>query len=748
MKHLNRILSFLTIICCLAGSWMPVHATNDSSIPRVTFTNESRNEPNLSVKKTVVNAVPGVVAPSDDEFTFILKLNESLASELEYRLYGADGQEKFPPGPNKESYKTTENGEFFLKANEEAVFEWVGRGVNYEITESPKEHYQQVKPDGGLAAIGTIPANGVNVMFENKYSRTDVGAETTNLTVSKIVPFPSGYTLPETNNPDFTFVLKVDGKLHRQESYTVTDTKTGVQVRSGESMADGSFILKGGETATFTNIPVNVDYEVKEITDGMPDGWRSLSESVQEGATVAPTTSVEFKNGLASFVVKKTMKDGSKPKDAEFTFLLTNKEHKVWKDAAYYLYSTDGELVEEQPHRTTEEGTFALKAGQAAVFIGIPTGTYYNVSEVEDVRYEQTLPLSKGGYTDCVVHDAVEVLPFENKPAELEGVLTVTKQLDYIQGEAPEDLTKAFTFLLEKKVVTSTETVTEETDDNTQPAEYQPVANQIFYVNVGDYQYNYRTNENGYFTLKANETARFRLPTAEDNEQIYYQVTEVLEGMSKEYHLQADSEKSSGEWTKEGLNFTFINEYTPDKVNLHLTKMSRTNQLLSGAVFTLYRVEEVKVEDVSDEKTSTTEPIFRETEIGTYEVGSNVIIPGLSSGRYRLRETVAPEGYVLLAEPIEIVIERLSCYEANGSGFDVKVTVNGEEVGAQADDKDFYIEKKYGTDYDELYLTVRNDVIYELPSTGGTGTNGYLLLGITLMLLSASGFYLRKRRAI
>ncbi len=745
MKHLNRILSFLTIICCLAGSWMPVYATNNSSIPRVTFTNESKNEPNLSVKKTVVNAVPGVVAPSDDTFTFTLKLNGSLASELEYRLYGADGEEKFSSVLNKEPYKTTENGEFFLKADEEAVFEWVGRGVNYEIVESPKEHYQQVKPDGGLAAIGTIPANGAHVTFENRYSKTDQSMTTTNLTVSKIVPFPSGYTLPDS--PEFTFVLKVDGKLHQREIYTVTDTKTGTQIRTAESGTDGSFTLKGGETATFANIPVNVDYEVEEITEKMPENWRLLSDSVQEGATVAPATSVEFKNGLASFAVKKTMKDGSKPEDAEFTFLLTNKEHKVWKDAAYYLYSTDGELVEERLYRTTEEGTFVLKAGQAAVFVGIPTGAYYNVSEVEDARYEQTLPLSKGGYTDCVVHDAVEVLPFENNPAKLEGVLTVTKQLDYTQGEAPEDLTKAFTFLLEKKVVTSTETVTEDAGDNTQPTGYQPVANQIFYVKVGDYQYNYRTDEKGYFTLKANETARFRLPAAEDDEQIYYQVTEVLEGMSKEYHLQTDAEKLSGKWTKEGLNFTFINEYTPDKVNLHLTKMSRTGMPLSGAVFTLYRVEEVEVEDTSGENTSE-KPVFRETEIGTYEVGSNVIIPGLSSGTYHLRETVAPEGYVLLAEPIKIVIERLSCYKADGSGFDVKVTMNGEEVGTQTEGKDFYIEKKHGTDYDELYLTVRNDVIYELPSTGGTGTNGYLLFGITLMLLSASGFYLRKRRAI
>lgn len=733
---------------------MPVYATNDSSIPRVTFTNESRNEPNLSVKKTVIDAPTDAEESSDKTFTFTLKLNGSLASELEYRLYGADGQEKFPPGLNKESYKTTENGEFFLAADEEAVFEWVGRGTNYEITESFKEHYQQVKPAGGLAAIGTIPANGAHVTFENKYSKTDVGAETTDLTVSKVVPFPSGYTLPEINNPDFTFILKVDGKLHQQEPYTVTDTKTGLQVRTGESMADGSFTLKGGETATFPNIPVNVDYEVEEITDGMPEGWRALSESVQGGATVAPATSVEFKNGLASFAVKKTMKDGSKPEDAEFTFLLTNEEHKIWKDAAYYLYSTDGELADNTQHSTAADGTFVLKAGQAAVFIGIPTGTQYNVSEVEDARYEQTLPLSKEGYTDCVVHDAVEILPFENKPAELEGVLTVTKQLDYTQDEAPEDLTKAFTFRLEKKVVASTET-----GDNTQFADYQPVADQIFYVNVGDYQHNYRTDENGCFSLKANETARFRLPAAEGDEQIFYQVTEVLDGLSLDYTLQGTQETLSGQWTKDGLNFTFTNAYTPDKVNLHLTKMSRTNERLSGAVFTLYEVEEVQTSETKPDNGGDTEeqhptddeaaePILRETEIGTYEVGTDgITIPGLSSGRYRLRETVAPEGYLLLAEPIEIVIERLSRYKEDGSGFDVKVTVSSGEVGTD-DGSDFYIEKKYGAAYDELHLIVRNDVIYELPSTGGTGTNHYLLLGITLMFLSASGFYLRKRRAI
>lgn len=790
MKHFKRILSFLTIICCLAGSWIPAQATSDDSIPRVTFINEPNDEPNLSVKKVVVNGTPEVMAK--DEFTFTLYLNGKPAEEQKYRLYGADGNEVFQKDliGNVKPYTTSVNGEFTLKAGEEAVFEWIGRDVNYEVVETPQEHYQQQKPEGGLPALGTMDKNGANVVFENKYIKGDDTAETTDLVISKIVPFltdPFAYTPPET--PDFTFRVTLDEKAYGEEIYTVTDSKNEDVPRTSKTEADGTFTLKGGETATFKGIPVGVDYKVEEIN--VPGGWRTLSNTTLTGTTKNPTI-LEFKNAEASFAVSKRMQDGSVPED-DFTFYLTNEQNQLWSDAKYYLYTTDGEPADPdedgnpQIHKTIN-GKFTLKAGETAIFIGIPVGTDYQVREEDSPAYKQVTPVSKDGYEETV-YETVKYLPFVNDYADLENVLTVTKKLDYTSGEVPTDIDQEFTFKLEK-LERSTET----------ESSYKPVASQVYYVIAGDYQSNYSTDQDGIFHLKANETARFMLPRLEKGQEIYYQVTEITDGMSIDYQLgntsvssgkteedKGSSEESeegenssneseqasvsssgtmqnpiSGKWSEDGLNFIFTNRYTPDKVKLKLHKISRQDQALEGAVFILYRVEEVKTEDGTqnpDESSTDTpqEPIYREVEIGTYEVGRDGIsIEGLTTGHYRLREIVAPVGYMLLENPVEIVIERTTNYTGEqGAGFELKVTIDGEEVPIEQPKDEHgdvklgnYLTMHHGTEPDELYVYIYNDVIYSLPSTGGSGTQLYTLIGIALMLSAAVGTYLKKRRAI
>ena len=61
-KHyIKKILSFLTVICCLAGSLMPYtvqagNAENTDTNPRIVFTNEPKKEANLNVFKFVESA--------------------------------------------------------------------------------------------------------------------------------------------------------------------------------------------------------------------------------------------------------------------------------------------------------------------------------------------------------------------------------------------------------------------------------------------------------------------------------------------------------------------------------------------------------------------------------------------------------------------------------------------------------------------------------------------------------------------
>ena len=55
-KYINRIVSFLTIICCLAGSAVTVRtARAEESVPRAVFTNEPNEAPDLYITKELQN---------------------------------------------------------------------------------------------------------------------------------------------------------------------------------------------------------------------------------------------------------------------------------------------------------------------------------------------------------------------------------------------------------------------------------------------------------------------------------------------------------------------------------------------------------------------------------------------------------------------------------------------------------------------------------------------------------------------
>lgn len=141
-KCIRKLLSFLTIICCLAGSIAPVYAagTEDgSAVPRVTFTNRPNESPDLFVTKTVENAVSGAAyaAPEHAAYQFTLKLGGQPAENVKYRVLDAQGREIVRKTSSGRDYpfQTDRAGTFALEAGQTAWFEYVGTGVVYEVTE-------------------------------------------------------------------------------------------------------------------------------------------------------------------------------------------------------------------------------------------------------------------------------------------------------------------------------------------------------------------------------------------------------------------------------------------------------------------------------------------------------------------------------------------------------------------------------------------------------------------------------------
>lgn len=692
-------------------------------VPRATFTNAENDAPDLYVTKHVVSAAEGYDIP-DISFAFVLKLGGKLAGNTEYRLYSKAGEELFHmSGSNKIPWKTDRNGTFSLKAGQTAKFEYVGSGISYEVRElSLSEGFTQLAPGGGLPAVGTIPPKGTRVEFTNQYLPTGEEEKTTSLVVRKSVSFPEGFAAPET--PDFTFQLTLDGKKYSGETYTIRDTDTGDILGTGVTgtgTEEGCFTLKGGQSAVFAQIPTGVDYRVEELETPASAGWRVTGSSVQEGATISPETQAAFHNASASFAVTKRLEDNSQP-DVGFTFLLTKADRSVWAGAQYLLYGPEGKPVESagggtQPgesagdgaqtgadagngaYVTDAAGQFVLKPGQTAVFLGIEPGTVYNVSEKGRPDYIQVLPNSPEGYTDKAVSDAVEVLPFINRPAPKTRLLTVTKLVENTEGQAAF-AKDTFTFVLTKKTGEG----------------FAPAAGAVYSIQAGTAVETYRTDEKGQFSIHAEETARFEgLPAGE------YAAEEM--NLSPEYEEKKTDQDGApyvhqGILGEEPLGFTFVNSYKQKAVDLYLCKKDRKSEApLSGAEFMLYR-DEAFLNPVSPA------PYVTDNE-------GRIVIGDLPAGFYYLKETKAPKGYQLLTGPITLEIRR--------EGKEIQVKVDGKEYAPEEQGDtagQIYVEADKAAGKENVHITIYNSKNFLLPRTGGAGSPLALLAAAGLALLS------------
>lgn len=168
-----------------------------------------------------------------------------------------------------------------------------------------------------------------------------------------------------------------------------------------------------------------------------------------------------------------------------------------------------------------------------------------------------------------------------------------------------------------------------------------------------------------------------------------------------------------------GKSVTITNTKSSETIRI-IKAGTDTSLLLEGAEFTLVD---------SNGKTVTVGTTA--TEGGSYISDENgLVLEGIiNAGTYTLTEIKAPSGYIKLADSITITV---------GSNGDNKVTVSGPEgkVTCAKDDHNVYV------------ITVQNEVIYELPSTGGSGIYWFSICGMLLMMAAAWIIYKNKCREV
>lgn len=162
---------------------------------------------------------------------------------------------------------------------------------------------------------------------------------------------------------------------------------------------------------------------------------------------------------------------------------------------------------------------------------------------------------------------------------------------------------------------------------------------------------------------------------------------------------------------------------------IDISKKGEDGSTLEGVVFNLYK----DSADGEAMKFSAAGNVYTYSEGGNADLTTDrdgrIYIKGLESGTYYLKETKTVQGYVLLKDPVQIVINgdnTTGAAAGTAGGENAAITADGSSLAAN------------------VALTVVNNKGFDLPKTGAAGTAVFAIAGIAVV--AAAGALLIFRR--
>ena len=224
-------------------------------------------------------------------------------------------------------------------------------------------------------------------------------------------------------------------------------------------------------------------------------------------------------------------------------------------------------------------------------------------------------------------------------------------------------------------------------------------------------------------SLPKDSTQEFTITyTATLNEKAVLGQTGNTNKVQLKYTNKGEEEKTiSPDPDKEVKVFTY---------GIDLTKKGEGTDVLEGVKFELTNSENQPVNVLKNGTNNFYTPGGTSNEITTDNKGE-IHIRGLKPGTYKLTETKTNDGYVLLKDPVEIVIT-----QTNATTGEATAKVGSKNVTMIEDD---------GSLTAKVPLTVVNSKGFDLPATGGRGIALFTIAGIAIVAAAGSLLFMRKR---
>lgn len=573
-------------------------------------------------------------------------------------------------------------------------------------------------------------------------------------------------------NEEFKFKVyaqkKADGSndTYTDEYEVLTSAENGITaVLEGTNIPisfddDGIFTLKPGQGAVFSGLKKNRKYYVKEIGVKPHDYSQVLvngttiteftenqvagdtTEAVETGKTeVYKRPLVVFTNRCSGFKsmelrITKRIVDDLQVNDT-FTFkvqlegtegsLIPYSEGEYYlKDTSgnYYFYNSNGTLESNGTTSkicgyTDEDGVIrGVPAGYTVAITGILSGTDFKVEEVNldsDIYDTPKLEIKKGTYDPATLPDADAMGSIKSgKYAEVTVTnypyreLQVSKVWSDGNSNHPDDTVCVGLYKVENSVQTAVKgAVVELNASNNWTNVFGKLA-------AGDYavkELRVKTDSDSDTSIAFTKNGISYI--ALENESL---VSFSAEKVYKVTNGSVTWDSTVGKYVASITNTLAVQKV---KILKYGATADQNKPLLEGAVFKLYGSKRNDKGDLEKDESQ---------RIGEYTSSNGGILFDnvLPYGTYYLKETMAPEGYVVLSSDIIIEVSQTGVSVSGSPAVEV----------SKSDTDDIYM------------ISVTNNKVYSLPSTGGRGIYWYLIGGMLLMMAASLILYKNKCKEV